>query len=410
MESSKAGLISLGAAVHEALASETDATRDVALARARLLHDVTHGRLQAPSSTLSLWLNARVLACFFTPIALAVAAVVWLARPISFAVVGAGANVRLGDLIEASSDVPLQFSEGSRLLLARETRARVLSADSHGARVLLESGKADVSIEHRLGKRTRWQLEAGPFHVRVTGTRFQIAWDPEERAFRLATREGAVVVSSRCLTAPRRVGANQELALHCPPIASTPNEPSAAPALPTLPLPSASATLPTPARAAARSSFDPNGYREALAASRWEEAMRLAEQAGYDEVLLKATSTDLVALANAARFSGRPERAVQTLTALRARFTGSPEAGTAAFTLGRIAFDQHSDYATAARWFGSYLAEQPSGPLMGDAFGRLMEAHQRQGDHAAARADAERYLERFPQGPYAQEARKIMAD
>ena len=54
--------------------------------------------------------------------------------------------------------------------------------------------------------------------------------------------------------------------------------------------------------------------------------------------------------------------------------------------------------------------EQPSGPLMGDAVGRLMEARHRAGDGVAARRDAQRYLERFPRGPYAATASAILAE
>ena len=39
-----------------------------------------------------------------------------------------------------------------------------------------------------------------------------------------------------------------------------------------------------------------------------------------------------------------------------------------------------------------------------------MEARQRAGDHSAARRDAERYLQRFPEGPYAGTARVILAE
>ncbi|HEX6245102.1 MAG TPA: hypothetical protein VFZ61_29475, partial [Polyangiales bacterium] len=93
----------------------------------------------------------------------------------------------------------------------------------------------------------------------------------------------------------------------------------------------------------------------------------------------------------------------------RRRFPGSKEASTAAFTLGRMAFDQRARYADAARWFAVYLAEQPDGPLMGDARGRLLEAHQHLGNTAAARREAEGYLRRFPDGPYADQARRILA-
>ena len=85
---------------------------------------------------------------------------------------------------------------------------------------------------------------------------------------------------------------------------------------------------------------------------------------------------------------------------LRQRFPGSTSAATGAFSLGRLAFEERH----------AYRDEQPSGPLMGDAFGRLMEARDRSGDRLAARRDAEAYLKRFPGGPYAGIARLILAD
>jgi TolA-binding protein len=130
---------------------------------------------------------------------------------------------------------------------------------------------------------------------------------------------------------------------------------------------------------------------------------------GFDRVCQTATSKELLALADAARLFGRSRRAVVALQALRQRFAGSSDAATAAFRLGRIAFEKHHAYGDAASWFDIYLREQPSGPLMGDAFGRLMEARQRSGDWAGARVEAQQYLRRFPQGPYASEAQGILS-
>jgi len=95
---------------------------------------------------------------------------------------------------------------------------------------------------------------------------------------------------------------------------------------------------------------------------------------------------------------------------MRMRFPSSPAAGTTAFTLGRIVFEKEHDYPQAATWFETYLREQPTGPLMGDAFGRLMEARLRAGDTPRARASAEQYLRRFPRGPYSAEARGILSE
>jgi outer membrane protein assembly factor BamD (BamD/ComL family) len=85
------------------------------------------------------------------------------------------------------------------------------------------------------------------------------------------------------------------------------------------------------------------------------------------------------------------------------------DASIAAFTLGRISFEKLHAYGEAAIWFDTYMREQPAGPLMGDSFGRRMEARMRAGDHAQARVDAEQYLRRFPEGPYAAEARTLLS-
>ncbi|HEY5283753.1 MAG TPA: hypothetical protein VIM14_13260, partial [Polyangia bacterium] len=149
-------------------------------------------------------------------------------------------------------------------------------------------------------------------------------------------------------------------------------------------------------------------WRERIAAGRISDGLRAAEQAGFGRVCQEASLKELIALADAARLSGRGAHATEALRTLRLRFPRTMEASTAAFTLGRIAFEQRGAYKEAAQWFGAYLSEQPSGPLMGDSVGRLMEARQRAGDMAGARQDAERYLRRFPEGPYASEARAIL--
>jgi TolA-binding protein len=155
---------------------------------------------------------------------------------------------------------------------------------------------------------------------------------------------------------------------------------------------------------------DDGDWRALVAAGRYAEGVRAAERAGWTRVCRSANAVELLALADAARLSGETSRAVEALLMLRQRFPGSTSAATGAFSLGRLAFEKRGNYGDAARWFQTYLNEQPQGPLMGDAIGRLMEARDRGGDRAAARRDAERYLERFPTGPYAGTARVILAD
>ena len=112
-------------------------------------------------------------------------------------------------------------------------------------------------------------------------------------------------------------------------------------------------------------------------------------------------------LADAARHARRPEHEALALQSLRERFAGSPRAALAAFALGRLEFDRHRSYREAAEWFGTYLKEQPRGPLTREARGRVMEAVARAGDQERARELARAYLNDYPSGPHAELARGL---
>jgi hypothetical protein len=277
-----------------------------------------------------------------------------------------------------------------------------LATDAAGARVLVENGTLDVNIAPaRVGKK-HWTFEAGPFHALVEGTRFKLGFQASDQSFSLATQEGRVVVSGPCLKGPTPVGAGANLALSClaKPVTTTAS---------LSPLPAPRAARPDTGAEPSRGARPTPPWRELLASGRLQEGLHAAERSDFDRVCQTATAKELLALADAARLFGSANRGATALRVLRQRFPRSPEAATAAFTLGRIAFEQRRAYSEAVTWFASYLREQPSGPLMGDAVGRLMEARLRAGDHAGARTDAEQYLRRFPEGPYASEARGILS-
>jgi len=331
----------------------------------------------------------------------------WLrTRSVAFQV-GEAHPGRVGDVIEAAPGggvTPVSFSEGSTLMVQEGGRIRVLSIEKGGARVLVEDGVVDASITPRRSEKARWRFEVGPYQVTVKGTKFRMAFRASERSLRVATQEGRVSVSGGCLDAPRAVGAGESLDASCPPReAPAPDGPP--PQLAPVVAPPLAAPSPVTRAKVTR----PDRWRELLAAGQLQEGLRAAEQANFGQVCQLATAKELLALSDAGRFFGRSRRAVAALGALRRRFPGSSEAGTAAFTLGRIVFEKEHAYAQAANWFETYLKEQPSGPLMGDAFGRLMEARLKSGDGAGARTSAEQYLRRFPEGPYSSEARGILS-
>jgi TolA-binding protein len=113
-------------------------------------------------------------------------------------------------------------------------------------------------------------------------------------------------------------------------------------------------------------------------------------------------------LGDVARLSGHSSEARRAYAAVRERFSGSSEAAQAAFALGRLALHANGDRIAAQQWFETHLRERPNGPLAAAAMGRLIELHLQASDTPGAAAVAREYVQRFPGGPQAGEARKVL--
>jgi hypothetical protein len=387
--------------------------------------------LQAPERTSAA--RARwplALAAAAGAAALILALIVW--RPsarVSFVVGSPPAHGAVGDWVaaDASAPLPMRFSEGTSFTLASGARARVTETTARGATVLLERGDVAAAVQH-LGADTRWNLQAGPFVVRVTGTKFDASWDPTGETFALAMTEGTVVVQGPLLQSGRELRAGEHLRVsvrdgsmevHTAPLTAAAVSPPvtavfAAPALPAAssaePLPVAamappsSSVLPAPSASAASTAAREPSWHDLAVAGKYNEALAAAERAGFAQEIDRASSQDLAALADAARFAARPALARQALLAQRRRFGVR---GSSAFVLGKIAVDQQGAAADAVRWFETYLREEPNGALAEQAMGRILEL--KKGDPAGARATAERYLTRYPRGAHAALARSLLA-
>lgn len=407
MERGEEKLADLGVAVRAALASELSAFDDIRVARTGYLQKVATRNAQASTSQRGrLARHWRVWVLASATAAGAMALWAWSRVPVAFHIDAAATPGQPGDLVRAAPEkaAQLRFSDGSSVELTAGGRLRVLATHARGARVLVEDGAVDVHIPpSRLGKK-QWSFEAGAFHVKVAGTRFYLSYQAADQSLALATHEGQVLVSGPCMQGETAVAAGARLDAAC--VAKNP-APTRTASLSTVPAgpPERNEAQTSPPRAPR----DTSAWRELLLAGRLQDGLRAAERADFNRVCQVATAKELLALADAARLFGRSSRATAALRVLRQRFPKSTEAATAAFTLGRVAFEQQRAYAEAATWFATYLREQPNGPLMGDAVGRLMEAKLRAGDDTGARADAEQYLRRFPEGPYASEARGILS-
>jgi hypothetical protein len=95
---------------------------------------------------------------------------------------------------------------------------------------------------------------------------------------------------------------------------------------------------------------------------------------------------------------------------MRERFAGSPEARDAAFFLGGLAEDAGGTGGAALDWYDRYLDENGRGRYAAQALGRKMVMTQKLKGIEAARPMADEYLARFPEGPYAAAARKLMRE
>lgn len=219
-------------------------------------------------------------------------------------------------------------------------------------------GEVDATFHHREG--TRWIVEAGRVEVEVTGTRFKVAWDPGSEHFRIAMREGSVVLRG-CSLDGRVARTGDVVEVDCRPPPASPS--------PSVVVPAKQAPVAKPT----------------------------CENVAIDEVARRA---------DAARHARDLPEARSCLLALRRRFPGTSAAARATFDLGVVSFDAGGS-AEAAKWFQRYLDEQPDGPLAREALGRLAEARDASDDPRAADA-ATAYVARYPTGPHAAIARKIL--
>lgn len=326
--------------------------------------------------------------------------------PLSFRTGASGEVASVGAPLRApgGSSLPVQFSDGSAFTAAPRAEIVVAEVTAHGARLVVERGALTAAVVHR--PKSRWRVQAGPYSVLVTGTRFDVAWDPGPRSFSLTLREGGVTVFGPSLpNEGRRVSPNETMRLSpAPPTAvdrpsvalraEAPNERKAAAA----------------DRRAAKTTIAARtkSWRELARAGRYADSLAAAEAEGFPALCRRSVAADLILLGNTARFAHRPDRAEEAFRAARVRAEGAHARAVAAFELGRLASDVHRRHLDAADWFAVYLREEPEGALADEATGRRLEALDRAGDREGARRAAARYRAQYPGGPYQNLARKVL--
>lgn len=417
---------SLGEKVAESFEQES-AARQQAIARAERMFLMSTRLPVSDRGRQRVWALSLVAACLVFALGFVVL------RPrqqLAFTVDGSAGQAQTWLAAPAARSVLVKFSDGTQLLVDPLSRARVVDTDAHGASIALENGSLSANVVHT--SHSAWQLIAGPFAVRVTGTRFDLRWDSASQRFSISVQEGSVGVAGSIVGAERAVRAGetlvasvaesrfdlingaQRLALQTGEVAAAPpidgpafGDPALAPSA-SGPAARAPSDAPEVSSAEVPGKDAAGGWRELAKQGDLRQAFAAADAHGFQSVCDSATAAELLLLGDAARVSGRADRATEALFTLRRRFPRDPRRAAAAFALGKVAFDQRHAYAQAAEWFSTCVREQPNGPLVREAWGRQIEALRNSGDGAGAQRTAREYLARYPDGPHADIARSVL--
>jgi hypothetical protein len=322
---------------------------------------------------------------------------------------------------EAHSDLPLRFTDGSVVIFRAGSAGRMQRLSNSGAEIVLERGWLEAHVVH--ADTTLWLVHAGPFRVRVTGTRFAMTWSAV--SFELHLYEGAVLVDGSVLGAGVPLRAGQRLKVASGVVLIEPLEPVGHAAAPQAAAPRLTgsgtgqamdegfagdnaATERLGSGQSGRTGQDQSEWLRLAERGKYLDAFAAAKRAGWNALCHRLDARRLLTLGDVARYSGAQVEARQAFQALVTRFPEDRLAADAVFSLGRLAFESNRP-GDATRWFRRYVADWPDAPLGDQAAGRLVECAVRAKDRPAAQAAARRYLTRAPTGPHATLAREVLA-
>src|SRR6185369_9057358 len=87
--------------------------------------------------------------------------------------------------------------------------ARIKERTPRGATFQLEHGRAALAVVHRPS--ADWHVEAGPFEIAVTGTRFDVRWSEDRDSLEVVMRAGSTIVRGSLAGAGIPLHAGQRL-------------------------------------------------------------------------------------------------------------------------------------------------------------------------------------------------------
>ncbi|HSS38470.1 MAG TPA: FecR domain-containing protein, partial [Polyangia bacterium] len=130
--------------------------------------------------------------------------------PLTFEVIH-GSVGAAGEVRPTEPGTQIRFSDGTAIVLEEAARAQVRDVAAHGAGIVLVDGRAHTSFVPK--PKARWQVLAGPYVVRVTGTVFDVAWSRDREQLDVWLKKGSVVVGGPLVEGGVAVGRDQHLSL-----------------------------------------------------------------------------------------------------------------------------------------------------------------------------------------------------
>jgi hypothetical protein len=358
------------------------------------LHAVAAGGARRSAAP---WLAAAIV------VVAAAALVVWLARAPQDPARDATRVLTMHAGAEAQE---IALPHDGRLIVAVHTRIELVASDDLGATIDLLAGEVALSV-HRHGT-ARWIVRVDGYVVEAIGTRFRVVATgatPE-----VIVDEGVVEMRGPGLPGKGvRIGAaTQELAV----AATVADEPAD-------PTPVEGSTQPRIDDAHERATPPPSKAARAGARTSWLDAFRTAIDGGDTRAAVAAlpatfpddagsvTASDYVDAGDAIAATGDPVRADRSYRAACRVAARSSTCGVA--TLRRaVARARANEPAEAIELADAYLRDHPDGTLAREALGRRMQWRSQLGRADEARADAKRYLARWPDGAHAGFARRLL--
>lgn len=341
-----------------------------------------------------------------------VAFVAWPETPLSLTVRGQPGSS--GEFVLAQAgDEAIDFSDGTEVLLRKDSQVRVTKVTAHGADVLLEKGAAHVAVVHR-DKQTRWNFHAGPYRVAVVGTKFELRWNPETGGIEVQMDEGIVEVDGPGLS-KQRVTSQQKLEafsnppraslyLETPPaVAEAERAPQTSPPMVRV-LPEKRAPQAAPEKPKAQGP----SWRYLADTGDAVGAIRAADEAGFSWLTRSLPKADVLLLGDTAKKARHTAYAREAWLQVRERFPGSDAAVAAAIRLGDLSANVEHDDKQAVKWFSLAVREAPNADTAPDAMGRWLDVLVRGKQKAEAKKVAADYLKRFPNGEKVAQARELV--